>query len=222
MDSHYCVIIYLQWNSGSTQTWWGSHAPLNTGSGFPSPQSVWLVLHVLTSSRHGVHLFLHCSSQYSVTVFAATTTKQADTPRKYNTFILPWNTKAKKGYSKNVKNPITYLLFSKNNVTYLPRTLLASEPDLRRLNDGSFILIFILYRLLRNFDYLSRRLTQFTSITIWSDVWRTLSIFQSNNNIIWYICWNVFEYVSLLLRIIFDTKCRGEESNCTLLLIWQH
>ena len=172
MGSYYCVIIYLQWNSGSTQTWWGSHAPLNTGSGFPSPQSVWLVLHVLTSSRHGVHLFLHCSSQYSVTVFAATTTKQADTPRKYNTFILPWNTKAKKGYSKKRPkfNRKYYLFISKNILIHLPRTLLASEPDLRRLNDGSFILIFILYRLLRNFDYLSRRLTQFTSITIWSDV----------------------------------------------------
>ena len=175
MDSHYCVIIYLQWNSGSTQTWWGSHAPLNTGSGFPSPQSVWLVLHVLTSSRHGVHLFLHCSSQYSVTVFAATTTKQADTPRKYNTFILPWNTKAEKEYSKkhqksSVRLVGIELFISQNDVIYLPRTLLASEPDLRRLNDGTFILIFILYRLLRNFDYLSRILTQFTAITSRSDV----------------------------------------------------
>ena len=63
-----------------------------------------------------------------------------------------------------------YLFISKNILIHLPRTLLASEPDLRRLNDGSFILIFILYRPLRNFDYLSRRLTQFTAITIWSDV----------------------------------------------------
>ena len=72
---------------------------------------------------------------------------------------------------KNVWNSIenAYLFISKNILIHLPRTLLASEPDLRRLNDGSFILIFILYRLLRNFDYLSRRLTQFTAITIWSE-----------------------------------------------------
>ena len=76
---------------------------------------------------------------------------------------------SKKGiFEKRQKSK--YLLFSKNNVTYLPRTLLASEPDLRRLNDGTFILIFILYRLLRNFDYLSRILTQFTAITSRSDV----------------------------------------------------
>ena len=85
--------------------------------------------------------------------------------------FCPETRKQKRDIRKNVRNSIeNYLFISKNNLIYLPRTLLASEPDLRRLNDGSFILIFILYRLLRNFDYLSRRLTPFTAITIWNDV----------------------------------------------------
>ena len=85
--------------------------------------------------------------------------------------FCPETRKQKKDIQIKVKNPMENKFFiSQNNVIYLPRTLLASEPDLRRLNDGSFILIFILYRLLRNFDYLSRRLTPFTAITIWNDV----------------------------------------------------
>ena len=84
--------------------------------------------------------------------------------------FCPETRKQKRNIRRNIKNPVIELFISQNDVIYLPRTLLASEPDLRRLNDGSYILIFILYRLLRNFDCLSRRLTQFTSITIWSDV----------------------------------------------------
>ena len=86
--------------------------------------------------------------------------------------FCPETRKQKKDIKIKVKNPMENIEFfiSQNNVIYLPRTLLASEPDLRRLNDGTFILIFILYRLLRNFDYLSRTLTQFTAITSRSDV----------------------------------------------------